>query len=112
MRLPTRALLILPFSLLAATSSALAQAARDSTTEIGAGEGFRARLPGRAIVARDSTVVPAGVIRRARWTSSLDHPTYRLELAEYPAGSLGHFPPAKILESEIGDLATRIRGTV
>ena len=110
MRLPTRALLILLFSLLPATHSALAQAP-DSMTEI-AGEGFRARVPGGVVVTRDSTVYPTGVVRRTRWTSPLDHPTYRVELTRYPTGSLTRFPPAKVLQGEVDELASRIRGTV
>jgi hypothetical protein len=111
MRLPTRALLILLFSLLPATHSALAQAP-DSTTEVGPGTGFRARIPGAAIVTRDSTVYPAGVVRNTRWTSSLDHPTYRVELAEYPAGTLSRFPPAQVLQEEVDKLVRQVRGTV
>ena len=112
MRLPTRALLILLFTLLPATHSALAQEAPDAMTEIGAGEGFRARIPGGVVVTRDSTVFPAGVVRRARWTGSLDHPTYRVEFTDYPAGSLSRFPPARVLEREVDELVSRVRGTL
>lgn len=111
MRLPTRALSILLFSLLPAMHSALAQAP-DSITEIGAGKGFRARIPGGVIVTNDSTAFPTGVVRRTRWTSSLDYPYYRVDLTEYPAGSLTRFPPAKVLHSEVDDLARLVRGTV
>ena len=111
MRLPTRVLLILLLSLPLAAHSARAQAA-DSTTEVGAGKGFRARIPGAAVVTRDSTVHPTGVVRRTRWTSSLDHPTYRVELTEYPAGTLSRFPPAQVLQEEVGNVARQVRGTV
>ncbi|HEU0015454.1 MAG TPA: hypothetical protein VFQ45_17320 [Longimicrobium sp.] len=112
MRLPGYALLILLFSLFPAARSVAAQAP-DSVAEIGAGEGFRARIPGGAVVARDSTVYPGGkVLLRVRWTSPLDHPMYHVEFTEYPAGSLGRFPPAQILKESVERLAGISKGTV
>lgn len=112
MRMPTRTWLILLFSLLPAAPSAVAQAP-DSLTEIGAGGGFRARMPGGATVTRDSTVVAPGVVvRRVRWTSPLDHPTYRVEMREFPAGSLTRFTHSHILQVEVDEFLSVTKGTV
>jgi hypothetical protein len=113
MRLSPRVLLLLLLSLVLARHSALAQAvASDSSAVVGARGVFRARIPGPAVMVNDSSVSRAGVVRRTRWTSTMDHPTYRVELIQYPPGTVSRFPPAQVLREEAASLARVVGGTL
>jgi hypothetical protein len=42
----------------------------------------------------------------------MDHPTYRVELSQYPPGTISRFPPAQVLREEVANLARVVGGTL
>ena len=76
-------------------------------------DGFTAKMPGAAQVARNKVTIPSGDVTIATWNSNIDGVIYALTTAEYPAKFVAGRSAETMINREGRDsLITQLKGTL
>jgi hypothetical protein len=94
--------------------AAPAAPAAPQLSDVGSPEdGFTAKMPGTAQVARNKVTIPSGDVTIATWNTSVEGVIYALTAADYPTKFVAARSPETMLNKEGRDsLITQLKGTL